>query len=102
MGKLTMLGSRVQEAPARLKTLQPAKAKRKTGKGLQLRRQRVYRNDPRCATCRRPVLMDEFHLDHKVALVNGGRDTDANCQVLCIPCHEAKTRKDLARAAGKG
>jgi 5-methylcytosine-specific restriction endonuclease McrA len=47
------------------------------------------------------VLPDEFQMDHIVALVNGGRDVESNCQVLCHPCHEVKTREDLA-LAGRG
>jgi len=43
--------------------------------------------------------MHEFELDHTVALVNGGADTDENCQVLCNApdggCHRAKTASDL-------
>lgn len=38
-----------------------------------------------------------FHLDHIKALVNKGDDTDENSQVLCLPCHEAKTRRDLGQ-----
>ncbi|KAF1005464.1 MAG: hypothetical protein GAK28_03216 [Luteibacter sp.] len=45
--------------------------------------------------------MHEFELDHKVALVRGGADTDENCQVLCTGpdgCHHRKTQVDLGRA----
>lgn len=34
-------------------------------------------------------------VDHKVALVNGGPDSDDNLQSLCRECHAAKTAADL-------
>ena len=36
-----------------------------------------------------------FQLDHIKALVNGGDDTEGQTQVLCLPCHDTKTAKDL-------
>ncbi len=74
------------------------------GRALQARRLRVWAKNPHCANC--GDLTDitagsdrPFELDHVVALVNGGEDTDENCQVLCLRrgCHEAKTRGDLGR-----
>lgn len=52
-----------------------------------------------------------FELDHTTALVLGGADTDANCQLLCVwydesgakaGCHVEKTVADLRRARGEG
>ena len=75
-----------------------------TGRALQERRLRIWSQDPHCAGCGRLVAMHEFELDHKVALVNGGADTDENCQVLCIvepdACHHRKTQADLGRSTG--
>lgn len=76
---------------------------RMRGRGLQERRLRVWARDPRCAICRRLTEFNArpgwgFQLDHIVALANGGADTEANCQVLCIgpgSCHERKTAQDL-------
>ncbi|HGW4115666.1 TPA: HNH endonuclease [Serratia marcescens] len=39
-----------------------------------------------------------FELDHKVALHQGGADTDENCQILCCGdegCHLKKTKADM-------
>ncbi len=99
MGKVAMLGTRVQTLEPRVRSVQ-GKPKRKAGKALQTRRQRFYERDPRCALCRKPLLLDEYRLDHVVALVNGGQDTDANLQGLCVPCHDAKTREDMRQARG--
>lgn len=67
-----------------------------TGRALQARRLRIWSRDPHCVGCRRVVAYPHgFQLDHVVALVNGGEDSDGNLQVLCIECHEAKTRDDL-------
>jgi 5-methylcytosine-specific restriction endonuclease McrA len=33
------------------------------------------------------------HFDHKIPAALGGDNSLTNCAVLCIPCHDAKTRK---------
>ncbi|MFC5607762.1 HNH endonuclease [Variovorax soli] len=68
------------------------------GRALQARRLRVWSKDPSCAGCGRFTDYPAgFQLDHIKALVNKGDDTDENSQVLCLPCHEAKTRRDLGQ-----
>ena len=34
--------------------------------------------------------------DHIQALINGGRHTESNLQLLCVPCHAIKTKADVA------
>lgn len=97
--KVAMLGSRVQSVPT-------SSDRRITGRTLQNRRLRIWSKDPHCAQCGRLVAYPHgFELDHVVALANGGADTDANCQVLCIGadgCHDAKTRSDLGQRSRRG
>lgn len=33
------------------------------------------------------------HFDHIIPAALGGDNSLANCAVLCVPCHDAKTRK---------
>ncbi|MGQ7956392.1 HNH endonuclease [Pseudomonas sp. SP16.1] len=78
-----------------------------TGRKLQERRLKVWARNPNCAQCGK--LCDfpaGFELDHKVPLHQGGEDTEANCQVLCVRyetingqlvkvgCHARKTAQD--------
>lgn len=43
----------------------------------------------------RGVVTAAAELDHVVALRNGGADEWANYQGLCVPCHKAKTSRDM-------
>ncbi len=60
-------------------------------------RDRVFtRADERCAICTlqikgglRPAI------DHIVALINGGENREFNLQLLCVPCHQRKTKVDV-------
>lgn len=36
-----------------------------------------------------------FHLDHIAMLHTSKDDSEENTQVLCVPCHEAKTAQDM-------
>src|SRR5262245_32518346 len=38
----------------------------------------------------------DWHLDHQIALINGGENRESNLQILCTSCHKGKTRADVA------
>lgn len=48
----------------------------------------------KCATCRTDLRKSGYHIDHIVALVNGGSNYPENIQLLCPPCNLRKSRKD--------
>lgn len=48
-----------------------------------------------CELCGRSVT--RLEVDHIIPLRDGGTNTRANLQVLCQPCHQAKTRRDRRR-----
>ncbi len=34
-------------------------------------------------------------IDHTVALINGGENRENNMSLLCVPCHQRKTKADV-------
>lgn len=55
----------------------------------------LTRSKGACELCGRRVA--RLEVDHIVPLRDGGANTRANLQVLCQPCHQAKTRVDRRR-----
>lgn len=54
----------------------------------------------KCACCTRRIMGGElWHLDHIIALENGGTNDPSNLQVLCANCHKTKTKDDHGKAA---
>ena len=39
---------------------------------------------------------ETWECDHRIALINGGEHREGNLQVICLWCHRAKTRADVA------
>jgi len=53
-----------------------------------------------CAKCTRHLTSaDDWDLDHRIALENGGTNKPENMQVLCGWCHEPKTSDDHRTAS---
>jgi len=72
-------------------------AKRKTGRAGVVERERIKTRDKyTCQHC--GIVTQKLEVDHKVPLHQGGHDYDSNKQSLCIPCHEKKTRGEIATA----
>lgn len=92
--KLQTLKPRVSEAPRRLQT---HTAQRITGSRLQRIRREHFQASPLCVHCQaKGITRLATELDHILPLHKGGRDDDTNRQGLCVDCHQAKTRTDLA------
>ena len=54
----------------------------------------------RCAHCTVKLhRRKDWHLDHQIALINGGENRESNLQIVCTGCHKDKTRSDVAAKA---
>jgi 5-methylcytosine-specific restriction enzyme A len=49
--------------------------------------------------CLAPIDIGCFHYDHIDNVWTSQNNSLENCQVLCIPCHKAKTRRDVKQIA---
>ena len=104
MTKLKMLKPKLALAQPVRKTATTSDV-RMTGRRLQSRRLKVWSSNPHCAACGAlTVFPHGFELDHIVPLFQGGHDTEANCQVLCVErlpdgskagCHVAKSSDEV-------
>ena len=101
------LQSRLQPIASKVRTMgntatAPYTVKRIRGSQLQRMRREHFQRFPLCVHCdRRGIVRAAVHLDHVVALENGGvesPDPFVNRQGLCIECHDAKTLRDNAQA----
>ena len=55
-----------------------------------------------CQACRRQGRVSLGRVvDHIIPLWNGGSDEDENKELLCHPCHDAKTAREAAQRAGR-
>ncbi len=48
----------------------------------------------KCNICKFPLEEGKFHVDHINPKSKGGDDGAKNLQILCIPCHSKKNKKD--------
>jgi 5-methylcytosine-specific restriction protein A len=64
------------------------------------RREALERCKGHCEGCGATLWQKARHFDHDIADGLGGEPTLENCKVLCVPCHDDKTRKhDVPRIA---
>lgn len=47
----------------------------------------------RCAKCGLEAVSGQY--DHAISLILGGSNRESNIQLLCVPCHKAKTKLDV-------
>ena len=73
------------------------------GRMTEQRVLRIYlAHNGRCYMCGlRLTARDDYHIDHVIALENGGTDDDSNLAPCCEGCHSSKTSDD-AEIAGHG
>lgn len=48
----------------------------------------------RCAYCKKKPGEDQYDFDHVIPIAAGGKSTMENIQMLCRPCHRAKSRRE--------
>ena len=107
MPKLQTLKPRLQAAGQRLATFNPPRpdtVQRVRGwKGVQDRERIRKRDNGLCQEClRHDRVSVGAAVDHIVPLWNGGTDDDANKELLCQPCHDAKSAREARERARGG
>ena len=94
---LAAAASRVNMLPTR----RPEVVERKRGSAGVRDRERIRARD--CGLCQECKRQGKTTLgaavDHIIALWKGGSDEDDNKELLCIPCHDAKTASEAAERA---
>lgn len=55
------------------------------------------KQEGRCYRCKIRMIRKTFHIDHKIALCNGGSNAENNLGLICKPCHKEKTSVDRQR-----
>ncbi len=64
-----------------------------------LKRDVIHRDGSRCAQC--GATDQPLALDHRIPHAEGGTDALANLQLLCPPCHDAKTQAEANRGKAR-
>ena len=107
MPRLTTLKPRVASTGlGRLQVLRsrPDTVERKRGSaGVKDRNRIKERDNGLCVACLAAGRVSlGAVVDHRIPLWNGGSDEDENKQLLCHPCHDAKTAEEARQRAGGG
>ncbi len=102
--KLQQLRTNLPSAPSRVNMLpaqRPDTVERKRGSAGVRDRERIRARDcGLCQECRRQGKTTlGAAVDHIIALWKGGSDEDDNKELLCIPCHDAKSAREAAERA---
>jgi 5-methylcytosine-specific restriction enzyme A len=86
-GRLVPLGQRDRGPDPR----QDRSTRANRGRRWMKLRAQILARDPVCKSCNRAASQQ---VDHIKPLAQGGDDSYANLQGLCIPCHQAKTASE--------
>jgi 5-methylcytosine-specific restriction endonuclease McrA len=65
----------------------------------KVQRDAFARAKGRCEKCSAWLSVGKFHYDHVNPDAMTGEPTLENCEVLCLPCHGDKTKRDVANIA---
>ncbi|RKR79976.1 HNH endonuclease [Mucilaginibacter gracilis] len=60
----------------------------------EIKQQLIDRDGQLCNHCREPFEWRQLTFDHIIRLEDGGTSVLENLQLLCVPCHEAKTQQE--------
>lgn len=103
MGRLTALKPRLQTLSTSRVSALPTVERKRGSAGVKDRNNIKRRDCGLCQACKRlsKVSLGAV-VDHIVPLWQGGSDEDSNKELLCNPCHDAKTAQEAAQRAGKG
>jgi 5-methylcytosine-specific restriction endonuclease McrA len=67
------------------------------------RRQVINRDGPLCRSCSTDIrVVASAHMDHVIALKDGGVDDISNMQLLCEECHKLKSAAEATARAARG
>ena len=103
--KLPMLKTGLKMAEQRIKpmmqTRNPEAEQRIRGRKWMAIRERWFRAHPVCVMCEQQGRISlATQLDHRVPLIDGGKDDETNYQSLCKTHHDEKTATE-ARGRGR-
>ncbi|MGV7210489.1 HNH endonuclease [Oxalobacteraceae bacterium A2-2] len=103
MTKLTALKPRLQVAStSRIQPLAATVQRKRGSAGVRDRQSIRERDEGMCQECKRQGRTRlGSAVDHIVPLWQGGSDEDDNKELLCTPCHDAKTAQEAAQRGGR-
>lgn len=98
--KLKMLKPTMQilrgRVPMLKTTRNPEAETRQRGRKWMEIRKRWFSEHPLCVVCEAQGRVSEAtQLDHRIALINGGKDDESNYQSLCLEHHKEKSARDM-------
>jgi len=84
-GAMDLPATELRRRPGPIEGITPTPRLRgRAGQAQRARRLKLY---PVCRRCtERGITTPTAIINHKIPLVKGGLDTDANCEGLCVPC----------------